>query len=244
MTPTTATQPLDLDKLYAVAFGGDSVDEYLSVFNPATILALIAQARVAQPAQTGIALDAESFEAWLEREMPAGTVIGNPTWWARRISARASLAAAAAQQAAAVAGRDAALETAVQAVAERAGDSETIRLASAFDAIRALKANRHALPERHAPATAGAATTGEDTKPLARGHREDYYLMANARRLAEKSINSVMGTTNWSFAAQLFATGCNSAHQICIDAGIDPCAYKVECGVPPAAGNTAQPAGE
>lgn len=27
----------------------------------------------------------EAFADWLRREMPAGTVIGNPDWWARRI---------------------------------------------------------------------------------------------------------------------------------------------------------------
>ena len=27
----------------------------------------------------------DNFEKWLCREMPAGTVIGNPSWWAPRI---------------------------------------------------------------------------------------------------------------------------------------------------------------
>jgi hypothetical protein len=27
----------------------------------------------------------ESFERWLEREMPAGTVIGDPKWWANKL---------------------------------------------------------------------------------------------------------------------------------------------------------------
>lgn len=26
------------------------------------------------------------FVAWLEREMPAGTIIGNPTWWAPKLA--------------------------------------------------------------------------------------------------------------------------------------------------------------
>lgn len=39
-------------------------------------------------------LTAPDFAAWLAREMPAGTVIGDPAWWAPRI-ARAALAQAA-----------------------------------------------------------------------------------------------------------------------------------------------------
>ena len=66
-----------------------------------------------------------------------------------------------------------------------------------------------------------------DAKPLAYGHREDFYLMANARRLAESSIAEIKSTPNWVFAKQLFATGSASAHQICADAGIDPDGYKV-----------------
>lgn len=33
----------------------------------------------------------EDFAAWLRREMPAGTVISNPDWWAPRILRRAQL---------------------------------------------------------------------------------------------------------------------------------------------------------
>jgi len=33
----------------------------------------------------------ESFETWLAREMPAGTVIGDPAWWAPRILRKAQL---------------------------------------------------------------------------------------------------------------------------------------------------------
>lgn len=61
--------------------------------------------------------------------------------------------------------RDAAMETAVQAVVERAGESEKIDVINAFDAIRSLKKNRHALPEScssfAAPAAHGDAKDAE-----------------------------------------------------------------------------------
>lgn len=70
---------------------------------------------------------------------------------------------------------------------------------------------------------------GGDAAPkLAHGHRDDYYLMANARRVAGLAIHRVSQMTNAHFASELFATGSNSGHQICIDAGIDPYSYKVE----------------
>lgn len=62
---------------------------------------------------------------------------------------------------------------------------------------------------------------------LAHGHREDWYLMANARRIGMLSIACVKGMQNWVFAKQLFATGSTSARQICFDAGIDPDGYAV-----------------
>lgn len=37
------------------------------------------------PAVNTPVLEEESFRTWLEREMPAGTVIGDPSWWADRI---------------------------------------------------------------------------------------------------------------------------------------------------------------
>lgn len=61
--------------------------------------------------------------------------------------------------------RDAALESAVQAVVERVGESEKIDIINAFDAIRSLKKNRHALPEScssfAAPAAQGDAKDAE-----------------------------------------------------------------------------------
>lgn len=71
-----------------------------------------------------------------------------------------------------------------------------------------------------------AGQRGEDAR--AHGHCEDYYLMANARRITEEPIRLVRAMPNWQFASELFATGSNSAHQICIDAGIDPDGCKVE----------------
>lgn len=65
-------------------------------------------------------------------------------------------------------------------------------------------------------------------KQIAHGHRDDWYLMANARRIGMMPIRQVANMTNWNFAHELFATGSNSSHQICVDAGIDPAGYTVE----------------
>lgn len=64
-----------------------------------------------------------------------------------------------------------------------------------------------------------------EPKPLAHGHRTDFYLMANARRLAAPAYRR---KPNWAFASDLFATGSNSAWQICLDAGIDPDGFEVK----------------
>jgi hypothetical protein len=64
--------------------------------------------------------------------------------------------------------RDAALESAVQAVAERAGDADRIAVTSAFDAIRALKNNRFALPESaHIHRPAAVAAPAQPQEPVA-----------------------------------------------------------------------------
>jgi hypothetical protein len=76
--------------------------------------------------------------------------------------------------------------------------------------------------DQPAPSAPG---TPEAPKKPAHGHRDDYLLMANARRIAARRFSI---TPNWAFAAELFATGSNSAHQICIGAGIDPDGHKVE----------------
>lgn len=57
---------------------------------------------------------------------------------------------------------------------------------------------------------------------LAHGHRDDYHLLANARRLAEHPIAAVRKMENWVLAMTLFATGSTSARQLCVDAGVDP----------------------
>jgi len=80
---------------------------------------------------------------------------------------------------------------------------------------------------RRLASNAGAAIP-EPKKELAHGHRDDWYLMANARRIGMMPIRQVANMTNWSFAHELFATGSNSSHQICVDAGIDPAGYTVE----------------
>jgi len=67
-----------------------------------------------------------------------------------------------------------------------------------------------------------APGTPEAPKKPAHGHRDDYYLLANGRRLGLEPISRVRNMPNWVLAMELFATGSTSAHQICHDAGIDP----------------------
>lgn len=59
----------------------------------------------------------------------------------------------------------------------------------------------------------------------AHGHRRDFHLLANARRICKAEYRR---QPNWVLAKELFATGSNSAIEICIDAGIDPDALTVE----------------
>jgi hypothetical protein len=61
------------------------------------------------------------------------------------------------------------------------------------------------------------------------GHRSDYYLLANARRIVKREYQR---SPNWVIAMELFATGSNSAHQICKDAGIDPDGSNVSRAIP------------
>jgi hypothetical protein len=82
---------------------------------------------------------------------------------------------------------------------------------------------------RAALAQQGAGQAAQaGAKPLAHGHRDDFYLMANGRRLAEQSMTRIRQMPNWVFASELFATGSTAAHQICRDAGVDPDGYEVE----------------
>jgi hypothetical protein len=60
---------------------------------------------------------------------------------------------------------------------------------------------------------------------LARGHRQDIYLMANARSMLSRKCGAY---PNWVLAMHLFATGSTSAFQICDDAGIDPESTKID----------------
>ena len=68
----------------------------------------------------------------------------------------------------------------------------------------------------------GAPGTPEAPKQPAHGHRDDYYLLANGRRLGLEPISRVRDMPNWVLAMELFATGSGSAYQICRDAGVDP----------------------
>lgn len=72
------------------------------------------------------------------------------------------------------------------------------------------------------------AGQADATPKLAHGHREDFYLLANARRIGLMPIRQVANMSNWHLAHELFATGSNSSHQICVDAGIDPYGHAVE----------------
>jgi hypothetical protein len=67
-----------------------------------------------------------------------------------------------------------------------------------------------------------APGTPEAPAELAHGHRDDYYLLANGRRLGLEPISRVRNMPNWVLAMELFATGSGSAYQICRDAGVDP----------------------
>lgn len=72
-------------------------------------------------------------------------------------------------------------------------------------------------------------------KPLAHGHRDDWYLLANARQIAKAAYKR---KPNWVLAMQLFATGANSAIQICKDAGIDPYGLTVDRSTQPSCSST------
>jgi hypothetical protein len=81
-----------------------------------------------------------------------------------------------------------------------------------FLATQATQAERDQVEQKEA---------GKETA----GHRDDYCLLANCRRLLARAYAK---SPNWVIAMELFATGSNSARQICINAGIDPDGLKVE----------------
>ena len=60
---------------------------------------------------------------------------------------------------------------------------------------------------------------------LAHGHRQDVFLLANARRICSRAYAR---SPNWVLAAALFATGSQSARQLCRDAGVDPDGMKID----------------
>ena len=78
---------------------------------------------------------------------------------------------------------------------------------------------------RDEAAALASAAPVEAVPELTHGHREDFYLMANARRISSQAMRR---KPNWVFAMELFATGSTSAYQICKDAGIDPDGLNVE----------------
>lgn len=98
--------------------------------------------------------------------------------------------------------KDAVLESAVQAVADRAGDAETILVVSVFDAIRALKMNRFALPA--APTTVPdhsereAANAGEHDKRDLEGAlkmvAQSRDILASALALSQERVEKLTAT--------------------------------------------------
>jgi len=68
----------------------------------------------------------------------------------------------------------------------------------------------------------------DEAKTMAHGHRDDFYLLANGRRLGLEPISRVRHMPNWVLAMELFATGSTSANQICRGAGVDPDSCTIE----------------
>lgn len=83
-----------------------------------------------------------------------------------------------------------------------------------------------------APVSSTPTSGAVEKAQSAHAHRDDWFLMANARRLTEQPIRAVRMMSNWAFASELFATGSGSAHQICKDAGIDPYGLTVTRAAP------------
>ena len=99
MTDKATTPPLtgaELDFSTSVEFKAWWDDNYVklrhhSIYSKGAAVWNAAQARAQQ------AIAAPDFAEWLAREIPAGTVIGDPAWWAPRIL-RAALASSPASQ--------------------------------------------------------------------------------------------------------------------------------------------------
>lgn len=96
---------------------------------------------------------------------------------------------------------------------------DTARIQREWDEMKALAIQARVSPR---------ATADVEREKLPHGHRDDFYLMANARGLAMNSIHTVRSMPNWVLAVKLFATGSTSAHEICAKAGIDPDGISIE----------------
>jgi hypothetical protein len=68
------------DDFYPAEDSDECVDE---IFN--RVCAIINGISIAAPVASVPDVVGETFAAWIAREMPAGTVIGDPAWWAPRI---------------------------------------------------------------------------------------------------------------------------------------------------------------
>jgi hypothetical protein len=107
---------------------------------------LASNSATASPPVAAVGDERASIRTWQERfDDFGGPDTVRAAMEAEIADLRAALQRPAPAQAAKT--RDAILESAVQAVSVRAGESERIQVVSAFDAIRSLKADRHALPE-------------------------------------------------------------------------------------------------
>ena len=95
-----------------------------------------------------------------------------------------------------------------------------VELARIWTKVEAIRAKQLTKP-RGSPLPVAAPRQAAAQKP-AHGHRDDYYLLANGRRLGLEPISRVRNMPNWVLAMELFATGSGSAYQICRDAGVDP----------------------
>lgn len=62
------------------------------------------------------------------------------------------------------------------------------------------------------------------------GQRDDWHILANARRIASRKWRS---QDNWVLAMEMFGVGSTSAKNICIAAGIDPYSKSVHIPVDP-----------
>jgi hypothetical protein len=179
---------------------------------PAQAVELAQEALSNQPAPTVPADAMSQFAAWKGYELPALNGDGHfdKDWLHREWRAfQAGMARAAHQPA--------------QEQAEKyqvlSGDSGEWYDVHKDQYDRANPKYRRAISAQQEPVAAPQQAAAP--KP-AHGHRDDYYLLANGRRLGLEPISRVRNMPNWVLAMELFATGSGSAYQICRDAGVDP----------------------